>query len=145
MSDEQAIYESDPTEGLKSLGSGNTHYKFNYDPSLLETFDNPQLSTPYEIEIEAPEFTCVCPKTGQPDFAKIFVSYSPDKKCVESKSFKLYLGSFRNEGMFHEKCTNLIAKDLFDLLAPHRIQVTGEFFPRGGISFHPTVILKKEK
>lgn len=130
-------------EGLKSLGESKTTYHYNYDPSLLEFFPNPQRTTPYEIEINAPEMTCLCPKTGQPDFATIYVKYSPDERCVESKSFKLYLGSFRNEGMFHEDCTNRIAKDLFELLDPHWVEVTGKFTPRGGISFHPKVRLER--
>lgn len=130
---------------LSALGSSATTYGSNYDPTLLESFVNPQQATPYEIEIDAPEFTCLCPKTGQPDFARILVTYSPDKKCIESKSFKLYLFSFRQTGAFHEDVTNRIAKDLYDLLEPFWIQVTGEFYPRGGISFHPKVLLKRPK
>lgn len=130
---------------LKSLGESKTTYSNHYSPSLLETFSNPQQTTPYTIDIEAPEFTCLCPKTGQPDFATISVSYSPDKRCIESKSFKLYLFSFRQSGAFHEDVTNRIAQDLFHILEPHFIKVTGKFFPRGGISFHPTVTLTKDK
>lgn len=130
------------TEGLKSLGESKTIYSDQYDKNLLETFENPQQHTPFEIEIEAPEMTCLCPKTGQPDFATIRVLYSPNKKCVESKSFKLYLFSFRNTGAFHEDVTNRIAEDLYNLLEPHWVQVKGEFAPRGGIKFHPTVMLK---
>lgn len=130
---------------LKSLGESQTHYPMTYDPTVLESFPNPQQKTQYIIDIVAPEFTNLCPKTGQPDFAKILVTYSPDKKCVESKSFKLYLFSFRQSGAFHEDVTNRIAQDLFHLLEPHWITVKGEFFPRGGISFHPTVRLTKDK
>lgn len=129
---------------LKSLGSGSTEYKTKYDKSLLEKFQNPQTDHEYVIEIEAPEFTNLCPKTHQPDFATILISYSPDKWCLESKSLKLYLFSFRDEGMFHEFVTNLIAKDLFELLQPHWVQVTGKFNARGGITFWPTVRLNSE-
>lgn len=132
-------------EGLKSLGESKTTYPREYCKDILEKFPNPNTSTPYEIEIEAPEFTCLCPKTGQPDFATIHIVYSPDKNCIESKSFKLYLGSFRQSGMFHEYVTNLIARDLFEFLSPHWIEVTGRFSPRGGIKFWPTVRLEKGK
>lgn len=130
--------------GLKSLGQSKTDYPREYDPSVLEKFPNPQTHTPYTIDITAPEFTSLCPKTGQPDYATIIVKYSPDKWCVESKSFKLYLGSFRQTGAFHEDVTNRIAKDLYDLLEPFWVEVTGKFTPRGGISFHPTVRLERQ-
>jgi len=129
---------------LKSLGQSKTDYPRKYDPSILEKFPNPQVHTPYVIDINAPEFTSLCPKTGQPDYATILVKYSPDKWCVESKSFKLYLGSFRQTGAFHEDITNKIAKDLYTFLEPHWVEVKGQFTPRGGISFHPTVRLSKE-
>ena len=130
---------------LSHLGNQKTEYKDQYDPKLLETFENPQQQFPYIIDIVAPEFTCLCPKTGQPDFGGIEVSYSPNKSCVESKSFKLYLFSFRNSGAFHEDVTNRIAADLFSLLKPHWLRVTGKFNARGGITFHPTVELKEQK
>lgn len=129
---------------LKSLGSNKTEYPTQYDRELLERFPNPQTEIEYVIEIEAPEFTCLCPKTGQPDFATILISYSPDGWCLESKSLKLYLFSFRQVGMFHEAFTNLVAKDLFHLLEPRWIQVTGKFNARGGITFHPTVRFNKD-
>lgn len=99
----------------------------------LETFPNPAPERDYEIRFDCPEFTCVCPVTGQPDFAKIKVSYVPDQLCVELKSWKLYLWSYRDEGAFHEKVTNQILDDLVKALAPRRITVTGEFNVRGGI------------
>lgn len=133
-----------PPPNLKSLGQGKTEYKNSYNPELLETFPNPQQKAEYTIAIEAPEFTCVCPKTGQPDFATIEIVYCPDELCLESKSLKLYLGSFRQTGAFHEDVTNRIARDLFKLLKPSWIQVTGKFNPRGGISFWPQVKLSKE-
>lgn len=130
---------------LKSLGSTSTVYLDKYDKKLLEWFPNPQLETEYMVEIEAPEVTCLCPKTGQPDFATIEIVYSPYQRCLESKSLKLYLFSYRNEGIFHEAMTNKVAKDLFDLLDPHWIEVTGKFNPRGGIKFWPKVRLEREE
>jgi 7-cyano-7-deazaguanine reductase len=99
----------------------------------LETFPNPNPERDYTIRFECPEFTCLCPKTGQPDFATIEVLYVPDRLCVELKSFKLYLWSYRNEGAFHEAVTNRILDDLVQAIAPRRAQVTGEFNVRGGI------------
>ena len=99
----------------------------------LETFPNPNPNRDYEISFEAPEFTCLCPMTGQPDFATIRIRYVPDQKCVELKSLKLYLWSFRDEGTFHEAVTNRIADDLIDALAPRRLTVEGDFYVRGGI------------
>src|SRR5262245_55439581 len=99
----------------------------------LETFPNPNPERDYEINFEAPEFTCVCPMTGQPDFATIRIRYVPDKKCVELKSLKLYLWSYRDEGAFHEAVTNRIADDLIAALRPRRLTVTGDFNVRGGI------------
>jgi len=125
---------------LKSLGSNNTKYEYNNaNKFLLERFYNHHPENDYEVYIEAPEFTSLCPKTGQPDFATIRIWYMPDKYLVESKSFKLYLGSFRMVGEFHEDCINRIHDDIKELLAPKWIKVVGEFTPRGGISFHPTV------
>lgn len=104
----------------------------------LQTFTNPA-KKPYLIEFDCPEFTCLCPLTGQPDFATIKISYSPHLKCVELKSLKLYLWSFRNEGHFHEKVTNQICQDLNKLLKPKYIKVVGDFFVRGGIKTTITV------
>ena len=128
---------------LKSLGSGKTTYIDHYDPSLLEVFQNPQMEDDYTISIQAPEFTSLCPITKQPDFATISIEYSPDQLCVESKSLKLYLFSYRNEGSFHEAIVNRIARDLFDLMKPHFIEVEGQFSARGGITFWPKVRLEK--
>ncbi len=99
----------------------------------LETFPNPQPERDYEIRFECPEFTCVCPRTGQPDFATILIRYVPDRTCVELKSLKLYLWSFRDEGHFHEAVTNRILDDLLSALAPRRMTVVGDFRVRGGI------------
>lgn len=98
----------------------------------LETFPNPG-QKPYLIEFDCPEFTCLCPKTGQPDFATIKISYVPKTLCVELKSLKLYLWSFRNEGHFHEKVTLDIMNDLIQLISPEYIKVVGDFYVRGGI------------
>ena len=99
----------------------------------LETFPNPNPERDYEIRMDCPEFTCLCPMTGQPDFATIRVRYVPDRLCVELKAFKLYLWSFRNEGAFHEAVTNQIVDDLVAALTPRRLTVEGDFMVRGGI------------
>ena len=99
----------------------------------LEVFPNPRPGRDYEISFECPEFTCLCPKTGQPDFATIRIRYTPDQQCVELKSLKLYLWSFRNEGAFHENVTNQILDDLVRALHPRRMTVVGDFLVRGGI------------
>ena len=99
----------------------------------LETFDNPTPQRDYRIHMEIPEFTCLCPMTGQPDFATIRIRYVPDQKCVELKSLKLYLWSYRDEGAFHEAVTNRIAGDLIRTLDPRFIEVEGDFYVRGGI------------
>jgi 7-cyano-7-deazaguanine reductase len=100
----------------------------------LETFPNPNPKRDYEIRFECPEFTCVCPKTGQPDFATIRIRYTPDEKCVELKSLKLYLWSFRDEGSFHEAVTNMILDDLVAATDPRHMSVEGDFSVRGGIT-----------
>ncbi|MGA8808474.1 MAG: preQ(1) synthase [Thermoanaerobaculia bacterium] len=99
----------------------------------LETFPNPNPERDYEIAFEAPEFTCLCPMTSQPDFATIRIRYVPDQKCVELKSLKLYLWSYRDEGTFHEAVTNKIANDLIAALEPRYLHVEGDFYIRGGI------------
>lgn len=129
------------TDGLEKLGS-ETEYQYDgADKRLLERFPNPLKKGPGigSIEISSPEFTSLCPLTGQPDFATIFVDYVPKDWCVESKSWKMYLGSYRNVGEFHESCVRKIANDLIELLDPHVLQVRGEFTPRGGIPFWPQV------
>lgn len=103
----------------------------------LETFPNPKPERDYEIKFECPEFTCVCPKTGQPDFATLFITYVPDRLCVELKSLKLYLWSYRDQGAFHESVTNHILDDLVGALKPRRLEVFADFYVRGGI--HTTV------
>jgi 7-cyano-7-deazaguanine reductase len=103
----------------------------------LETFPNPRTERDYEIEMECPEFTCVCPRTGQPDFATLRIIYIPDKLCLELKSLKLYLWSYRNEGAFHEAVVNHILDDLVRACRPRKIVVIGDFNIRGGI--HTTV------
>jgi len=110
----------------------------------LQTFKNPSPDRDYEIAFDCPEFTCLCPMTGQPDFAHFEIVYVPDKLCVELKSLKLYLWSYRNEGAFHEAVTNRICDDLFDLLAPRKITVSGDFFVRGGIGTVVTVTREKK-
>jgi 7-cyano-7-deazaguanine reductase len=99
----------------------------------LETFANPNPSRDFHIHMEIPEFTCLCPKTGQPDFAVIYLDYIPDELCVELKSLKLYMWSFRDEGCFHEAVTNSILDDLVSAIQPKFMRVTAKFFVRGGI------------
>lgn len=123
-------------EGLKALGKV-TDYKTDYDPSVLETFINKHPENDYWVRFNCPEFTSLCPITGQPDFAEIRIEYIPDIKMVESKSLKLYLFSFRNHGDFHEDCVNKIMKDLIHLMNPKYIEVSGFFTTRGGISIYP--------
>ena len=123
-------------EGLKVLGA-ETNYAQTYAPEVLETFENRHQENDYWVRFNCPEFTSLCPITGQPDFAEIIISYIPNKRMVESKSLKLYLFSFRNHGDFHEDCVNTIMKDLIALMDPRYIEVTGLFMPRGGISIHP--------
>ena len=106
----------------------------------LATFPNPAPQRDYEIRFESPEFTCLCPMTGQPDFATIRIAYTPDAKCVELKSLKLYLWSFRDEGAFHEAVINRILDDLVSAVKPRRCEVTGDFLVRGGI--HTVVVVR---
>jgi len=126
-------------DGVTLLGNQNTKYKYDYDPSVLETFVNKHPDNDYMVTFDAYEFTSLCPKTGQPDFAKLFINYIPNERMVESKSLKLYLFSFRNHGDFHEDCMNIIMKDLIKLIDPKYIEVLGLFTPRGGISIYPFV------
>ena len=106
---------------------------------ILESFDNPNPERDYEIEFDCPEFTCLCPLTGQPDFAHFRITYVPSQKCVELKSLKLYLWSFRDEGAFHEKVTNRILDDLVAAVKPRLMDVRGQWFVRGGITTNITV------
>ena len=121
---------------LKNLGQATT-YDFDYNPGILECFPNKHPQNDYMVKFNCPEFTSLCPITGQPDFATIYLTYIPDKKLVESKSLKLYLFSFRNHGAFHEDCMNIIMKDLIVLMDPKYIEVWGKFLPRGGLSIDP--------
>ncbi|MCC8042125.1 MAG: preQ(1) synthase [Oscillospiraceae bacterium] len=124
-------------EGISLLGSSGVKYPADYAPQVLETFVNKHPENDYFVKFNCPEFTSLCPITGQPDFATIYISYIPDVRMVESKSLKLYLFSFRNHGDFHEDCVNIIMKDLIKLMDPRYIEVWGKFTPRGGISIDP--------
>ncbi|MFI5360809.1 MAG: preQ(1) synthase [Elusimicrobiota bacterium] len=123
-------------EGLTHLGR-KSGYGFKYDPALLETFPNKNPSAIQWVSLICTEFTSLCPITGQPDFAKIFINYVAADKMVESKSLKLYLFSFRDHGDFHEDCVQKICNDLAALLTPRYLEVVGEFTPRGGIAIFP--------
>ena len=133
------------TGDLKSLGSSKTDYSDHYNPKVLEAFPNQFPQQDYRVELVCPEFTALCPMTGQPDFGVITIRYAPSQWLVESKSLKLYLFSFRSTGSFHEDCINKIARDLFDLMQPKWLEVEGKFNPRGGISIHPFVRLEHQK
>lgn len=124
-------------QDITLLGQKNVKYDFDYRPDVLETFDNKHPDHDYWVKFNCPEFTTLCPITGQPDFGTIYISYVPDIKMVESKSLKLYLFSFRNHGDFHEDVVNIIMKDLIKLMNPKYIEVWGKFLPRGGISIDP--------
>ena len=124
-------------ENLTKLGSARTEYKTDYDPSVLESFSNRHPGNDYFVKFNCPEFTSLCPITGQPDYATIIISYVPDERLVESKSLKLYLFTYRNHGDFHEDVVNTIMKDLIALLDPKYIEVWGRFLPRGGLSIDP--------
>ncbi|MGC9676049.1 preQ(1) synthase [Staphylococcus warneri] len=129
--------QKDEMENVTLLGNQNNTYAFDYDPSVLETFENKHQDKDYFVKFNCPEFTSLCPITQQPDFATVYISYIPDVKMVESKALKLYLFSFRNHGDFHEDCMNIILKDLIELMDPKYIEVWGKFMPRGGISIDP--------
>lgn len=128
---------NEETQGITLLGNQHVKYESDYAPQVLETFINKHQENDYFVKFNCPEFTSLCPITGQPDFATITISYVPDVKMVESKSLKLYLFSFRNHGDFHEDCVNIIMKDLIKLMDPKYIEVWGKFTPRGGISIDP--------
>ena len=125
------------TDGITLLGKSGTAYSTDYCPEVLETFPNKHADRDYFVKFNCPEFTSLCPITGQPDFATIYISYVPDERMVESKSLKLYLFSFRDHGDFHEDCVNIIMNDLIKLMEPRYIEVWGKFLPRGGISIDP--------
>ena len=111
----------------------------------LPVFPNPAPARDYLVHIECPEFTCLCPLTGQPDFASFEIRYVPDQLCVETKSLKLYLWSYRNEGAFHEKVTNDIASDLIKAIQPRSLELVGDWFVRGGIGTVVTIRHEKPK
>ncbi len=118
----------------KVRGSNTTAPRIFTEPTTeIETFPNPTPERDYEIAFECPEFTCLCPLTGQPDFATIHIAYVPDERCVELKSLKLYLWSYRDVGAFHEAVTNRILDDLVEVVGPRWMTVVGDFFVRGGI------------
>jgi len=129
--------ENKSLSDLTLLGNQDVTYEFDYDPKLLEAVDNDYSHRDYFIKLNCPEFTTLCPMTGQPDFATIYISYIPDEKIVESKALKLYLFSFRNYGGFHEASVNMIMDDIIELINPRYIEVLGKFLPRGGISIDP--------
>lgn len=124
-------------DGVTLLGNQGVKYPTDYDPGLLEAFENKHPEMDYIVTLDCPEFTSLCPKTGQPDYGHIIINYIPGQRMVESKSLKLYLFSFRNHGDFHEDCINIIMKDLIKLMHPRYIEVRGWFNPRGGISIIP--------
>ncbi len=131
-------------EGISLLGNQKVKYNHEYNPEILETFENKHQTNDYFVKFNCPEFTSLCPITGQPDFATITISYVPQIFMVESKSLKLYLFSFRNHGDFHEDCMNIIMKDLIKIMDPKYIEVWGKFTPRGGISIDPYCNYGKE-
>ena len=122
-------------EGLKALGA-KIAYSQDYDPGVLETFENKHRDNDYWVRFNCPEFTSLCPVTGQPDFGHIVIRYVPDKLCVESKSLKLYLYSFRNHPTFHEEVVNTVLDAVVAACSPRRAEVVGRFRPRGGISIN---------
>lgn len=128
--------EDTELEGISLLGNNAVRYPDHYSPDILETFPNKHPENEYLVTFMCPEFTSLCPKTGQPDFAKIIINYIPRERMVESKSLKLYLFSFRNHGDFHEDCINIIMKDLVRLMDPRYLEVKGIFTPRGGIAIY---------
>jgi len=136
---------------LKHLGKETTYVYDDPDPSVLESVPSPfcdKANNPNRVvgtvHIEAPEFTCLCPITGQPDFATIVIDYTPDQFCVESKSLKLYLGRYRQYREFHENSVNRIANDLINLLKPVSLTVEGRFTPRGGIPLWPRAEYRRD-
>ncbi len=143
MSPKKKPAQSNQEKELSLLGNNKTQYPDTYAPEILEVFENQFPDNEYVVELDCPEFTSLCPITGQPDFGRILVRYSPDSLLVESKSLKIYLYSFRNHGAFHENCVNMIARDLFDIMQARWIEVTGYFNPRGGIAIRPSVRLEK--
>jgi 7-cyano-7-deazaguanine reductase len=135
----------DDVSGLKSLGSSTQYQYEKPSMSILETFPNSTPGGRYKIHLIFPEFTSLCPRTGQPDFATITISYIPDRMCVESKSLKLYLFAFRSEGSFMETTTNRILNDIVAICHPRWCKVVGDFAPRGGIRIKVVATHTQEK
>jgi len=135
--DQKSGRKDSELHGVTLLGNQNTSYDYQYNPKILEIFPNKNPDNLAWTTFVCTEFTSLCPKTGQPDFAKIFINYIAADKMVESKSLKLYLFSFRNHGDFHEDCIQTICNDLNKIMKPHYLEVIGEFTPRGGISIFP--------
>ncbi len=130
---------------LTLLGSGTTPLPASPDAARLEVFPNTHPDRDYEISFDCPEFTALCPITGQPDFGHITITYIPDRYCLESKALKLYLASFRNHGTFHEAVVNRIRDDIVNASAPRRLTVIGQFNPRGGIAIRVTATYTARK
>ena len=128
-------------ENLSLLGNTETKYPESPEEAKLESIPNLCTNNDYVVNLDCHEFTCLCPKTSQPDFASLEISYIPDQLLVESKALKLYLFSYRNQGIFHEFVTNKIANDLQEILKAKVLIVKGDFMPRGGIAIKPTVVL----
>jgi 7-cyano-7-deazaguanine reductase len=132
---------TDEEDTLTRLGSGRTEYRYdNPGTDLLECFANAHPDQPWVVGLECPEFTSLCPITGQPDFGVIHIHYVPGPRCVESKSLKLYLGAYRNHGSFHEDCVNRIADDIQSVVEARYLRVYGDFRPRGGIAIRPLAL-----
>ena len=136
--------DSDDGQGLTILGAGETTYPTSPDEATLETFANAYPDHNYNVLLDCPEFTSLCPMTGQPDFGRIVIDYVPGERCVESKSLKLYLFSFRNHGAFAEAIVNRILDDVVAACSPRRATVRGSFTPRGGISIEVTASFPEE-
>lgn len=126
--------EDKTADGLTLLRESATAFPASPDAARLEAFENTNADRDYWIELDCPEFTSLCPVTGQPDFGRLLIRYVPDRLCVESKSLKLYLFSYRNHGTFHEEVVNRVLDDLVQTVKPRRATVTGTFNPRGGIA-----------
>lgn len=134
----------DAVDSLTLLGTSKTIYPTNPADAKIETFPNSHPGRDYLVELDCPEFTSLCPITGQPDFGHIVISYVPARKCIESKALKLYLFAFRNQGCFHEEVVNRILDDLVKAVHPRSMTVTGTFNPRGGIAISVKAEYKKK-
>ncbi|MGH9105587.1 MAG: preQ(1) synthase [Acidimicrobiales bacterium] len=126
--------------GLSALGASSEYRYDDPDPAVLEPFDNPHPASTWAVSLLCSEFTCLCPVTGQPDYASLRIDYVPAGRCVESKSLKLYLMRSRNQGTFHEDCVNRVADDLCSTISPRYLRVYGDFNPRGGIAIKPLAV-----